>query len=153
MKLAAQAGDLDDAQNFIGLSLRPGLRTSQIEKPPSVSPFVSLSMQPYTRSANMAVDIRKLGPGFTMWNFSVSTDVLNSNVNVYWNNLIAPKVGVKMVLEDTTSGKRINMLTNRSYTFLSGGKPTVRKFRVYCGTNIPVSVPATTRSTSSIGAR
>jgi hypothetical protein len=153
MKLAAQTGDLNDAQNFIGLSLRPGLRTSQIEKPPSVSPFVSLSMQPNARSGNLAVDIRKLGHGYTMWNLSVSTDVLNSNVNVYWNNLIALNTGVKMVLEDLTSGKRINMLANRSYTFLSGGTPTVRKFRVYCGKNIPVSVPATMRSNSTIGAR
>ncbi len=132
VQLSATASGLHDTFNFIGVSSSAvdGVDRNDVPKPPMVSPFVTLGVQPSDGSGGLlAQDVRSVG-GARSWDVVVTTDIPNADVTVRWAGVSGWPRNVKMIITDTATGQTVDMRTRGSVTFQSGQTPAPRVFRV-----------------------
>ncbi len=135
LRISASAGSLSDTYNYIGVSSRAAdvYDASDVVKPPSVSPYVSVGMsnEGWGKMAGLyAQDIRGAS-GTKTWSVVVNTDVADSDVTVRWTNGGTLPRGVKLMLKDETTGQVVDMRARSFVTFHSGADgATTRRYTV-----------------------
>jgi hypothetical protein len=124
VRLSVQVGNYRDSDNLLGLSK---VSRAFIDPPsaPDNAPRVRL-----TFAHGGSVDIRAFSRSRTRWEFTVETDVEDSDVVLRWENVARVPRGFNLRLIDLETGRRLWMRTAPSYTFRSGKGVSRRQFAV-----------------------
>ena len=140
VRLIAQAGELADEDNFLGVlpPRREDPMAYHIENPPVMSPYVDLYFTWPGRAADgtsYAVDFRESATSDAAWDFNVATDLADTEVTIGYPDLRQVPKSYAPTLVDLDSGKRTYMRTTTGYSYNSGSAPSVRHLRVELGSS------------------
>lgn len=124
IRLSVQVGTYHDSDNLLGFS-----RVSRAFADPPPAPD-SPSRVRLTFAHGGSVDIRAFSRSRTRWEFTVETDVEDTDVVLRWENAAKVPRSFNLRLVDLETGRRLWMRTAPSYTFRSGRGITRRQFAV-----------------------
>lgn len=119
IRLVARSGDREDANNFIGVSVRARdeMGSEDVEKPPTFQSYVQLRIiEPRSRVA-LAQDLRRAGKRIMRWEMEVTTDKPNAEVTLHWQQEVPLPPGMRLILIDSLTGQRISMNRQSAHTF------------------------------------
>jgi hypothetical protein len=163
VRLVAQAKNLRDSNNFIGMTSRAtdGADSTKVPKPPLVSPFVAVGIsRPDLPVGVYAQDLRPLG-GVKTWDVNVSTDQANADVVVTWPNIQTVPRNYRLTLTDKVTGQTVDMRHQSSYRFNTGNGAATRAITltarptslggrpIFTGVFVNPSAPANGRGVST----
>lgn len=131
MRLTVRSGNLEDSNNFIGVSRSAEDRVSRedVEKPPYLQNFVNLRIMANEGRSALAQDLRKSDRRAQKWNLEVTTDQNDAEMTLQWSQELKTPAGMRLTLVDTLTGARISMNKQSAYTFRAGNG-TSRQFVV-----------------------
>jgi len=139
IELAAEAGDLRDRGNLLGVdSSIDGGEGVQIANPPMAplrERFVELAFLGRSGSRNqgeeLEVDLRSQVTARQSWDLLVTTTAVGSDVTISWGNLVQLPREYRLRLIDHTTGQRRALRTTSRYTFQSNSNGvTQRRFTI-----------------------
>ncbi len=119
IRLIARSGDREDANNFIGVSLRARdeMGSEDVEKPPLFQSYVQLRViEPRSRAA-LAQDLRRAAKRRMRWELEITTDKPNAEVTLRWQQEVPLPTSMRLTLVDSLTGQRISMNRQSAYTF------------------------------------
>lgn len=134
VRFSASVGSVRDGNTIIGVNSRAvdGYGREDVLKPPSISPYVNVKVVNAdwgARSGAYAQDIRRGVGRRQLWQLQVETDQVNEPVTIRWEGVTSVPSGLRLILVDNVTGRRVAMRTTGSYTYQSGGVGT-RSFTV-----------------------
>ena len=133
VKLGARQGNVEDPNNFIGLTKNVNPVFDQVADPPTSPEGVNLSVIKQG-SASLAQDVREISSGRETWQIVVVPAKPNEDVVVTWNQLVTPSKRVRLTLTDTVTSRSIAMQKNGTYTFKSDESMSPRQMVI---TSVP----------------
>jgi len=105
-----------------------------IPNPPPTQNYVDAFFTPQgDQSPRLAYDLRAPAAGVRSWDFTVVTDMPNTDVTVALADLSELPRGTGVVLTDLDAGRSVYARTQRNYVFNSGPEAAARHFRVEVG--------------------
>lgn len=129
MKMGVRQGNVEDPNNFIGLTKSVNPVFDQVADPPTAPQGVNLSITK-TGSAALAQDVREISSGKETWQIVVVPAKPNEDVVINWNQLVTPSKRVRLTLTDTVTGRSVAMQKNGAYTFKSDESMSTRQLVV-----------------------
>ncbi|GBC95718.1 hypothetical protein HRbin16_01511 [bacterium HR16] len=129
VRLSAQAGVYQDTDNLFGQSK---VSRAFIDPPPAPGNPARVRL---IFAHGGSVDVRAFSRARTRWEFTVETDVEDTDVVLRWENVAKVPRHVNLRLLDVETGRRLWMRTAPSYTFRSGRGVTRRQFVVEMDTD------------------
>jgi len=132
VQLIARTGDLCDSFNYMGVDGAAGATSrSNLQSPPSVSPYVDLSFsEGRAAAADLATDFKPPVAGKVTWDFVVRSDVPNAQVILTWPDLSDVPDRYRLMLVDQDAQRRQYMRTTSSYVFNTGAQAGERRFQI-----------------------
>jgi fibronectin type 3 domain-containing protein len=124
-KISAKAGKYADTDNYIGVG--EGVDFCSYE-PPVLGEYVSLYFKKDGKKERLTDEIKDTSSEL-VWNMIVETNIKKEKVKITFEEIEKLSEGNVLLLEDLTSGKRVNITKEKVYEFTPGAGG-IREFRI-----------------------
>ncbi|MEP0767131.1 MAG: S8 family serine peptidase [Fimbriimonadia bacterium] len=130
LRLAATAGGMRDARNYIGVTSDPDAAFDAVPKAPAPIESVRLTLLGDDGRTPYAQLLKPASTRNMEWTLSVVAPNVDGDVTLEWEEIVRSSSGVSYTLVDTVSGRRVSMNHTSSYSFRPDGDGTPRLFKV-----------------------
>jgi len=136
LHLQAKAGDALAAPAYLGVSRAAsnGFDQFKLESPPPVGKkrvTVVFEHKDWAeKSGNYSIDVRSVSGTTHSWDFTVTSDVLNTPVTLTWPDIATIPGKNSLTMTDLETSTRTDLRTRGSFAIPASSKPMTRHFRL-----------------------
>ncbi|MEA3402036.1 MAG: S8 family serine peptidase [Armatimonadota bacterium] len=126
LQIAAEAEDVADTDNFLGVSSRAAELNGVISPPRPDADLDLYFVRPASNGARLATDFQEDAGG--EWTMRVACAMPGATVRLSWPDLSTLPADIRPVLVDEATGEAVYIRTSTGYTYDVGDEPTERQF-------------------------